>query len=92
MTINITPDISLGCLDQAAAIAARSSSKHYPQEELVWLASTAFNHAIDLYCVQDYTGCKQWGDRAMNLAKAVIDDPGFFKTMQGHWLKLNMNQ
>lgn len=41
---------------------------HYPSEELEWLASTAFNRAVDFYLAGQDADCKCWVDRALELA------------------------
>lgn len=94
MTIDLNPDISLACLDQAISIATRfwssGEGSPYPADELEWLASKAFNHAIDLYCESDEGACRQWGERALNLARASSPGSGFHASMQGLWMKLNL--
>ncbi|KAL1391665.1 meiosis protein SPO22/ZIP4 like-domain-containing protein [Phyllosticta capitalensis] len=67
-------DIALSCVHQATSIASThspsSSSSLYPQDELEWLATTAYNHAVDFYCAENDAKCKVWGEAAVGLAGA----------------------
>lgn len=90
MTMTTSPEIALRCVDQAASIAARTKEGRddvYPGDELEWLASTAFNHAVDLYCAGQVEQCREWAERALNLAREDADEV-FFATMKGLWMKL----
>jgi len=87
MTVTINQEIALQVVDQATSIATRS--QRYPQDEIEWLASTAFNHAVDLRCASDREGCRVWGERALNLAKTVSGDNALYNQMSGLWLRLN---
>lgn len=66
---------ALRCLDQATTLAAQrhASAVPYPQEELEWLAATAFNRAVDFYCVDDDARCRLWAEKALNLAENAGD-------------------
>ena len=50
-------------------------SKIYPPEELEWLATTAFNRAIDFYCTSQDVKCRLWAERAIILS-SLCDDRG----------------
>lgn len=45
----------------------------YPTEELEWLATTAFNQAVDCYNERRYDECHTWADLATNLAHYASD-------------------
>ncbi|KAJ9649388.1 sporulation-specific protein 22 [Coniosporium tulheliwenetii] len=64
---------ALRCLDQATTLATQrqASANPYPQEELEWLAATAFNKAVDFYCVDDDARCRLWAEKALNLAESA---------------------
>jgi hypothetical protein len=47
----------------------------YPTEELDWIATKAFNHAVDLYLGQQEEACKVWASKAINVAH-FVDDRG----------------
>ena len=50
-------------------------SKSYPPEELEWLATTAFNLAIDFYCTSQDSVCRVWAEKALALSN-LCDDGG----------------
>ena len=106
MTLTTNTVISLRCLDQASAIASKAATQQipeaYPPEELEWLASTAFNHAVDLWfagaeeeAVGQEEGTEQarvWAEKALMLAGSVsgVGDgmQGLHKVLQDKWMKL----
>ncbi|GAM84547.1 hypothetical protein ANO11243_025430 [Dothideomycetidae sp. 11243] len=97
MTSGTSPDIALRILEQATSVATRSGlsrkeSERYPAAELEWLASTAFNMAVDRFCASDAEGCRVWGEAALNLAKTATDSPGLSAQMQGLWMRLQAQQ
>ncbi|KAF3046085.1 hypothetical protein E8E12_010940 [Didymella heteroderae] len=47
---------------------------HYPRTELEWMATTAFNRAIDYYVGDDDARCKIWAEKAMTIAQWLEDD------------------
>ena len=49
---------------------------HYPPTELEWLATTAFNHAVDYYVQENDGLCKAWAERALKLAEWAEDGCG----------------
>ncbi len=51
-------------------------SSVYPPEELEWLATTAFNRAVDFYCASDDDGCKRWAEKALTLAGLLDQSAG----------------
>ncbi|KAK7183868.1 hypothetical protein PSPO01_10204 [Paraphaeosphaeria sporulosa] len=42
---------------------------HYPATELEWLATTAFNHAVDYYVQEKDDKCKLWAEKALMLTE-----------------------
>ncbi|KAK0663176.1 hypothetical protein DIS24_g1486 [Lasiodiplodia hormozganensis] len=48
----------------------------YPQIEAEWLASTAFNRAIDFFCAGNDARCKVWAEKAMGLARVAEQRTG----------------
>ncbi|KAI7123989.1 hypothetical protein KC343_g16283 [Hortaea werneckii] len=70
--------LALKLVEQAAAIARKgynNEAEVYPAEELTWLATMAFNKAIDCLATGDYGGCQSWADAALELA-CYADDNG----------------
>lgn len=70
-------------LDQAYALARdhQSSSSAYPEEELEWLATTAFNRAVDFYLESADTESRQWVRKALDLA-IVMRDGGLQRVLK----------
>jgi hypothetical protein len=61
----------------AVAILPVSSSdppNRYPAEEAEWLATTAFNTAIDFYIGEDDVEAKNWGEKAVEMAGFAGED------------------
>ncbi|KAI9677698.1 MAG: hypothetical protein M1829_002470 [Trizodia sp. TS-e1964] len=52
----------------------------YPEEELQWLSSTAFNRAVEFYCSGEDITCKRWADHAIVLA-GFCHDGGMLKSI-----------
>lgn len=70
-------DFALELLKQAAGMAKRGYCKKdgtYPETELQWLASTAFNKAIDLLSAGKIDDSKNWIEAALELARYAADN------------------
>jgi hypothetical protein len=48
----------------------------YPADELEWLATTVFNHALDFYVASNDEDSQRWGRRAIELAGLMHGDKG----------------
>ncbi|QVM05629.1 hypothetical protein D8B26_000336 [Coccidioides posadasii str. Silveira] len=60
-----------------------SVSRHtYPDEELEWLSTTAFNLAIDFYLASDDMASQRWYGKALDLARLLHDNGVLWKTLQ----------
>ncbi|KAF3046826.1 hypothetical protein E8E11_007311 [Didymella keratinophila] len=46
---------------------------HYPKTELEWMATSAFNRAIDHYVGDNDANCKLWAEKAMTVAQWLED-------------------
>ncbi|KAI7088587.1 SPO22-domain-containing protein [Hortaea werneckii] len=69
--------LALKLVEQAAAIARKGynhEAEVYPTVELTWLATMAFNKAIDCLATGDYGGCQSWADAALELAYYADDN------------------
>jgi hypothetical protein len=53
----------------------------YPSDELKWLATMAFNRAVDLYLASADEDCQTWGEIALTLAGLIKDDGGALSRM-----------
>ncbi|KAF8454550.1 meiosis protein SPO22/ZIP4 like-domain-containing protein [Terfezia claveryi] len=62
----------------------------YPEEELRWLATTAWNKAVEFKGVTDATNFKRFGELAISVAKLVEGDGGkLLARMQKNYLRDN---
>ncbi|KAK6396127.1 hypothetical protein LTR65_010237 [Meristemomyces frigidus] len=71
-------DLALKIVQQAASIAEKGydgNADAYPQDELEWLATMAFNKAVDALSLRDAPASATWIDAAMELAR-YSDDNG----------------
>ena len=57
-------------------------SKPYPPEEIEWLASTAFNRAIDFYCTSQDAACRVWAGKALALSNLCEDGGALHEVLQ----------
>ncbi|KAE8352675.1 meiosis protein SPO22/ZIP4 like-domain-containing protein [Aspergillus coremiiformis] len=62
--------IAESALDQALSVARDNCNPalRYPGEEIQWMATVAFNRAVDLYLMSDNEGCRRWAEKAIQLA------------------------
>ncbi|GIJ88879.1 hypothetical protein Asppvi_007807 [Aspergillus pseudoviridinutans] len=61
----------------------------YPSDELKWLATMAFNRAVDLYLASADEDCRKWGEIAFTLAGFVKDDGGaLLRMLRQNYAKL----
>lgn len=72
--------------------AVNEEAQYYcPNDELEWLSTTAFNHAVDLYCSSREANARRWGRKAIELASLMRGDDGIalvseLESMYGKWL------
>jgi hypothetical protein len=69
--------VSIKLVEQAASMAKRGTemrNQPYPEDELQWLATTAFNKAVDLLAVEDRATAEQWMEAALELARYAADN------------------
>ncbi|KAI9690965.1 MAG: hypothetical protein M1822_008585 [Bathelium mastoideum] len=90
MALMVDANISLMCLDQAAHLVRQAADTggiepRYPVEELEWLATTAFNRSVDLYCASDDDGCRLWAAKALGLAKASVETEALYAMLQSKY-------
>ncbi|KAF2497692.1 SPO22-domain-containing protein [Lophium mytilinum] len=78
--------LALNCLTQAIAIAEKrkGTAERFPSLELEWLVATAWNHTVDLYCMNEDEKCGTWADLAMELAGAAEDGGALQNTLIGN--------
>ncbi|GAB7322157.1 hypothetical protein MBLNU13_g03171t2 [Cladosporium sp. NU13] len=69
--------ISVKLVEQAAAMARRWTEMRndpYPEDELQWLATMAFNKAVDLLAIENRQAADQWMEAALELARYAADN------------------
>ena len=59
----------------------------YPTEELEWIATRAFNHAVDLYVSEEDNSCQSWFTKALNIAQ-FCTDAGLLELFQNKYAGL----
>ncbi|PKX99034.1 uncharacterized protein P174DRAFT_447590 [Aspergillus novofumigatus IBT 16806] len=81
-------------LHQAVVLARDNSADTdlpfvYPSDELKWLATMAFNRAVDLYLASADEDCRKWGEIAFTLADLIKDDGGaLLRMLRQNYAKL----
>ncbi len=63
----------------------------YPIEEIEWVATRAFNHAVDLYCAGDDAACQRWAAKAINVAHYCPDDGILERLLQSKLVQLDFD-
>ncbi|TVY21229.1 hypothetical protein LARI1_G000647 [Lachnellula arida] len=86
-------EIAEQLLDQVQQHAheAQDTDQPYPTEELDWIASKAFNHAVDLYCGGQDIACKNWASKALNIAHYCADNGALERLFQTKYAGLKFD-
>lgn len=63
----------------------------WPENELEWMATTAFNHAIDCYGARETEQAKAWATKAINLAHYCRDGGGLEGVLQEKYMRLSLD-
>ncbi|KAH7351006.1 meiosis protein SPO22/ZIP4 like-domain-containing protein [Rhexocercosporidium sp. MPI-PUGE-AT-0058] len=90
LTIMENIDIAGPLLDQAYvyAEAASETERPFPADELEWMATTAFNRAVDFYCAGDDEIAKDWAGKALNIAQYCSDEGSLERLLHSKLLEL----
>lgn len=67
---------------------ALQTQRPFPTEELEWMATTAFNRAVDFYCAGDDEIAKDWAGKALNIAQHCSDEGSLERLLQSKLLEL----
>lgn len=71
-------DLSLKLLGQATMMAKRRIEGHglqlYPEDELQWMAITAYNRAVDYLAQDEFNKVHEWMEATLGLAKYAADN------------------
>ncbi|CAG8979159.1 hypothetical protein HYALB_00000293 [Hymenoscyphus albidus] len=70
---------------------ASETEQPYPTEELDWIASRAFNHAVDLYCNEQDDECREWAAKALNIAHFCNDGGALKRLLEEKLAGLNLD-
>ncbi|EGZ70182.1 SPO22-domain-containing protein [Neurospora tetrasperma FGSC 2509] len=89
-TLPLDDTLAMKLLQEACRKARElhESDARWPEEELEWMAATAFNHAIDLYGAYERDRAKKWGSTAINLAH-YCPDKSFERMLQDRFMRLS---
>jgi hypothetical protein len=71
-------------------LTVSQSEANWPEEELEWMATTAFNHAIDCYSAHEMERAKDWAAKAINLAH-YCNDSRLEEILQSKYLRLRFD-
>jgi len=69
---------------------SQQSEIRYPEEELEWIATTAFNRAVDFYCAGEDALCKSWAVKAVTVASFCQDDEALKRLLEQKVLGFNL--
>ena len=75
-------------LSLADLVLLPQTENPFPQLELEWMATTVFNHAIDLYTRNEDEPCRKWANKALEFAHISPDDGSLEKTLQKNYMSL----
>ncbi|GAB1313483.1 sporulation-specific protein 22 [Madurella fahalii] len=91
-TLPLDDGLAMKLLEEACSKARelRESEATWPEEELEWMATTAFNHAIDCYSAHEVERAKGWATKAINLAH-YCNDPKLEEILQSKYLRLSFD-
>ena len=73
-------------------IGCKQKTTRYPEEELEWVATTAFNQAVDFYCTSQDASCRQWAEKAVSLADLNDDNGRLHRLLQEKFLGLTWDR
>ncbi|KAK3985786.1 meiosis protein SPO22/ZIP4 like-domain-containing protein [Cladorrhinum sp. PSN332] len=92
-TLPLDDGLAMRLLEEACVKARelREGKAQWPEEELEWMAATAFNHAIDCYGAHEIERARAWATRAIKLAQ-FCDDTGLDEVLQTKYQRLGIDQ
>lgn len=82
--------IAVELLDRVCGIAqeAKDTPHPYPAQEIDYLATKAFNYAIDLYSKDQDEKCRDWAGKAILLAGFTGDEGNLERLLRERWAGL----
>lgn len=61
----------------------KRSLSGYPEDEIRWLSTVAFNRAVDYYLAAADMHCRRWAGKAISLADLIEDDGALGRLLRG---------
>ncbi|KAL2116517.1 hypothetical protein VTJ04DRAFT_8685 [Mycothermus thermophilus] len=91
-TLPLDDGLAMRLLDDVCGKARELKQRQaiWPGEELEWIVTTSFNHAIDCYGVRELERAKEWATKAINLAH-YCPDQRLEEILQRKYLRLNLD-
>ncbi|KAK5656256.1 hypothetical protein OQA88_5018 [Cercophora sp. LCS_1] len=92
-TLPLDDGLAMKLLDEACSKARElhEADGSWPEEEMEWMATTAFNHAIDCFSAHHMEKSKEWAAKAIDLAHYCGDEGGLERSLQDRHLRLNLD-
>lgn len=93
VTLPLDESLALDLTREYVAVIkeARDKDAPVPDEETEWLATTAYNHAVDCYFQKKDEVCKGWAFRAFELAHLVGDGGVLEEVLHRGFIKLKFD-
>ncbi|KAK4655881.1 sporulation-specific protein 22 [Podospora pseudocomata] len=91
-TLPVDDGLAMRLLEEACGKARelRESEAGWPEEELEWMAATAFNHGIDCFAAGERERARGWGEGAVKLAGFCRDGGGLEGVLRGKLGRLDL--
>jgi len=64
----------------------------YPETELAWLATSAYNRAVDYYVQENDLKAKEWAETSFLVAQRLEDDGALRDLLMGKFSTLNFDK
>lgn len=86
--------LALQVIDQALQIAREGGQveRPFPADELDWVVTTTFNHAIDILARGDEALCQRWALKALDLAEQMNDNGYMREVLRERVVKLGLGK
>ncbi|KAK2625835.1 hypothetical protein QTJ16_005147 [Diplocarpon rosae] len=93
ITIAENVELAEQLLDQACGYASEAAESDQPMisEEIEWMATKAFNQAVDFYCSGEDQKSKDWADKALNIAHYCADEGQLERILQSKLVQLKFD-
>ncbi|KAI8934578.1 hypothetical protein NX059_008276 [Plenodomus lindquistii] len=94
LSIDHDETISTKCIQQVTQMAAtrQGGSDHYPKDELIWLATTTYNRAVDYYVQENDSKAKEWAEKSFTIAQWLGDEGALRDLLMGKFSTLKFDK